>query len=118
VSPGLIWLVYRIIGLVELRMIMHSLPPPDRVTAAIAYIGAHPSRARLRRGTACQCRIAVSVEAQVRQSGPASGNGLPVPRPGRDGTKPGANLSRGALSHDIQHDWRSLLRTGTGRSRS
>jgi hypothetical protein len=62
-GPGLILLAYRITGLVELRIIMQSLPAPDRVTAAVAYIGAHPSRAHTRHGTTCRCCITVSIDA-------------------------------------------------------
>jgi|SRR5689334_15911370 hypothetical protein len=66
-GPGLIWLLYRIVGVIELWIIMRSLPGPDRVAAAVAYIGAHPSRAHIRHGAACQCHIAVSVETTESQ---------------------------------------------------
>jgi hypothetical protein len=66
-GPGLIWLIYRIVGVIELWIIMRFLPGPDRVAAAVAYIGAHPSRAHIRHGAACQCHIAVSVEAKEGQ---------------------------------------------------
>jgi hypothetical protein len=41
----LIQLAHRVICVVELRMILRSLPQDDRVTAAVAYVAAHHSRA-------------------------------------------------------------------------
>jgi hypothetical protein len=47
VSVGLllIRLAHRVICVIELRMILRSLPQDDRVTAAVAYVAAYHSRA-------------------------------------------------------------------------
>jgi hypothetical protein len=42
--PGLIWLAHRVICVIELRMILRSLPQDDRVTAAVAYVTAYRSQ--------------------------------------------------------------------------
>jgi hypothetical protein len=41
----LIQLAHRVICVIELRMILRSLPQDDRVTAAVAYVAAYHSRA-------------------------------------------------------------------------
>lgn len=42
-APWLVWLAHRVICLIELRMILRSLPREDRVTAAVAYVSTRPS---------------------------------------------------------------------------
>lgn len=46
-GPCLIWLAHRVICVIELRMILRSLPQADRVTAAVAYISTYHSRAAI-----------------------------------------------------------------------
>jgi hypothetical protein len=45
-GPGVIWLVHRIICVIELWMILRSLPSADRVTAAVAYVTTRSARIR------------------------------------------------------------------------
>jgi len=39
-------LIRRILSVVELRMVLRSLPPTDRIVAATAYFGRHGGRGR------------------------------------------------------------------------
>lgn len=64
-GPGLILLImlaYRMIGAIELWLIMRSLPRADRVTAAVAFVAARSSEA-LSTGNKAQIPIARDREA-------------------------------------------------------
>jgi hypothetical protein len=63
----LVWLAHRVISVIELRIILRSLPRADRVTAAVAYISAYRSQAAVpaamphRRGIASPDRKASQI---------------------------------------------------------
>lgn len=44
ICSGLVWLAHRSLSVIELWMILRSLPPVDRVTAAVAYLTSRAGR--------------------------------------------------------------------------
>jgi len=72
-GPCLIRLAHRIICVIELRMILRSLPRADRVTAAVAYIStyrwqaASPAEMPHQRGVGSPGRKATQTSPQAPQ---------------------------------------------------